>query len=277
MRTTHSSETGRLTAETFTDAWAQGSALGTDDDLGEWLLSVATKEAVSSLRFPKATTTGRQTPKNLRIVVDEASIDAVARELLDTDPGSLPNPPAAVWSRIERRVRPAELDGPTEAADDSPAERRDRGRSGVPRWALAGAVVAAIAAAAVATVLFTGGDGTTTLATATLEPVGDLDVGLASGTATLQQRDGRRELRIRMDTPPYLSTGSFYELALVDDHSQKVVLGRLRNPAARVDETFPLPHEVEKRTFRTVDLSLGSDDDAGADGATSVMRGRLQR
>ena len=108
-RTTHSSEVGRLTSETFTDAWAQRAALDTGDDLGEWLRSVATKEAVSSLRSPKATTTGRETPKNLRIVVDEASIDAVARELLDTDPTSLPKPPASAWSRIEQRLHPPEV------------------------------------------------------------------------------------------------------------------------------------------------------------------------
>lgn len=269
----------RLTADTFVTAWERSGELTDDAELAPWLLEIATGVLVAHLRSPGSTGPhGGPAPRNLKVVVDEQSILRRAEQILAEDPTGFPEASSATWNNIKRLTAPptdpegsAEEDPPTAEPTPPPGPVRRRARP----IALAAAVAAAVVVTLVGLAMRDSG-GTTSIASTTLEPVNDVEVGLATAQVTLQRNDGRRELRLRADTLPRLAQDTGYELSLVGPDGDRVTVGRLPDPGGRLDVTFGLPAELDTERYRIVDLSLTAGDPAVGGSATSVMRGTLR-
>lgn len=271
---------------TFTEAWERREELDSETDVRDWISGIAV-EVLAAHRRATPETTGRAAPRNLRIVVDDAAVERIRGELL-ADDAVLPVPPARVWRAIERRVPGAavvasNVEGQTHptAAVANPtsgeellrvtATRRPRRL----RWLIL-AIAAALVAAGVAIVSTQRRSGELVVATAVLHPVNGVDVGLATGSVTLQRAGTQHSLRIRLEVPPALPPGTSYQLALVDGRGTRRVVGRISAAVGDVDKTMPLPDGLDTSAFRTVDLSIHDDDLDASGGLTPIMGGTLR-
>lgn len=272
-RTVGRADTAEVCAAVFADAWARrGEA---PDDAAHWVAAIAEDHIVERLATP-VRTTGGTSPRNVRRVVDHAAIEGIRTELLAADPDALPAVSARIWPAVERAVHPPlppDADRTTTPTPPGPAHRRPRAGRRFVLWVVVAVVL--LAAAATATLLLQK-QGRPVVASATLRPVNGVSVGLASADVSIERGAGRLEVRLRMETPPALTAGSSYELALIDRRGVRHQVGRLRDRPRAVNRRFPLPEGFDLAAFRTVDLSVRDDAVAGPDGLTSIMRGNLR-
>ncbi|GAB3122778.1 hypothetical protein GCM10027056_13640 [Glaciibacter psychrotolerans] len=159
-------------------------------------------------------------------------------------------------------------DPPTPRAERSASVtplHRDRSRSGGFRqwWPLA--------AAALFVGIITGVIGTNlwpvaterVLAEASLEPFPNWN---ASGSATLADIDGLRQLQVNLDAP----SGGLREVWLINPETSGLVsLGLLDGSRGQ----FSIPSDVDLRQYSVVDISQEPDDGNPAHSGDSIVRG----
>ncbi len=194
-----------------------------------------------------------------------SAIVATSRTLDPAEP--LPNPPPAVWERIN-----AELAGDQAAAHDptgvvTPLRPRRRWSTGL----LVAASVASLVAGVVAAVVVTGGaDDQATgsiVASTSLEPLEDRS---GTGVAEVVKASGAKTLHV--DATGLSGGDGFYEVWLIDpDTFEMVGLGVLDGPQG----DFAVPAGLDLERFSVVDVSLEPFDGDPAHSKDSVVRGQL--
>ena len=201
------------------------------------------------------------------------------------DPVSWEAPPADLWARIaaEAGVDPdARLDLDTTGAADPGAApvvalpptstgggvvTPLRARRPVP-WFLAAAAALVVLAGVVAVSVRGGDDGSTLIASSTLDRL-ELAPEGAQGTAELVDVDG--QLSLRLDVDGLVQDDGFLEVWVIDTEvSQLVSLGPIRS-----DGLYDLPAGIDPEAFPIVDVSVEPLDGDPTHSGQSVLRGQL--
>lgn len=201
-------------------------------------------------------------------------LGVVARSLTEED-HELHQPPPGLWDRIARTVAGGTGRGGEPGTGPGTADR-DPGDAGAhpPRWwrtmpwlaaAAAVVVVAGIAAGIIAVV--GGEEGTALVASADLEPLGDVP----GGSARLVETDGRLALDIEADAAALPDPDGFYEVWLIDEDIEGMIsLGPMR-----ADGTYVVPDTVDHHEYPVVDVSVEPDDGDPTHSGSSILRGTL--
>lgn len=199
-------------------------------------------------------------------------IGEIARSLDDEDM-RFDDPPPRVWDAIAERVGITEAADVKHEADESavqdippaPASQPWRGRR---LLALAAVVLLLAAAAASAIVILdTTGDGPTTVASAQLEPLTDVE----PAEVRLIERDRRLHLDLPLFEDNLPPTPGYYEVWLLDP----AVEGMISLGPLRADGVYDLPPNIDHRAYPTVDISREPDDGDPTHSGDSVLRGTL--
>jgi Anti-sigma-K factor rskA len=178
-------------------------------------------------------------------------------------------PPDSAWLQIaaETGVDPATLRyvelAPAADTPPLPPQRRTW-------WALAAAAAGIlVGAAAVVGWQTLDDDGAAAVASAVLDPLADPD---ATGTATVNEIDGRRELSVDLDAES--GQDAYLEVWLLSpDASQLVSLGVMHGESG----TFSVPDGLDLAAFPVVDVSVEPLDGDPAHSGDSVVRGTLDQ
>lgn len=193
------------------------------------------------------------------------AVVATARMITDEDRPVLP--PDHVWSGILSDLGMDDADADGEVISMS---RRRPARS--PRWWLvAAAAVAGLVAGSLVTaaVVDFSSEQASLVASATLEPVAEVDV---TGTAVIEDAAGSASLRISVPDLPDVPDGYYEVWMATADAGTMVALGTL-NPGA--ETVLPLPAGMQVADFPLVDVSVEHFDGNPGHSAVSVVRGLL--
>ncbi|HEX6238532.1 MAG TPA: anti-sigma factor [Acidimicrobiales bacterium] len=201
-------------------------------------------------------------------------LGVVARSLTEED-HDLHDPPPGLWDRIAETVA-----GRTGRGDEPGTGRGTAGRdpgdaiAGPSRWlrsmpwlAAAAAVVVVAGIAAGILAIVGGEEGTALVASADLEPLGDVP----AGSARLVETNGGLALDIEADAPALPDPAGFYEVWLIDEDIEGMIsLGPIRP-----DGTYAVPDAVDYHDYPVVDVSVEPDDGDPAHSGSSILRGTL--
>lgn len=201
-----------------------------------------------------------------------AGCEACAAQLRDLERvvgagrlGPLVEPPARVWDAIAAAVAEPEVGHEVEPAAPVTA-LRPRRWARVLRVAAVAVVAAGLGAGAVLGAQWWSAPRETVLASAALEP---LPGWRATGTASVEERDGARELVVRL---PEEAVDGFRQVWVAsDDLTRMVPVGVLTGARG----TFALPSDLDLSDYVVVDISAEPDDGDPAHSGVSLARGDL--